>query len=345
MVVVWDGGVHGGATSASDCRGFQLHQWVIVVPYQVRVEWGEASHGRGSCHGHGKWRDSHVVVRIHLGMTLRPISGDGSPAQLARGATNEHDVVAGWVQGPIVALAWVIVRSRNLHKALVEGEIVSNGVLPSLFVLPVVREVLHDVVVDPTQRELSLLAGPDSHHNQGIVGEGRLLVLGLLVPRLRIFTFLLAVVCHGALGVPIARGKCLLQFSSRGVSLTVQVCCTLVHRSCIPRGVAGGCAGCGQVHLRAKTGAESLLRVVVHGALGVRCRGESSCGGGGFYQQRPVGCVVPHLSCRGVVREMVRGRQPAQSHSGHRETVEIELRINKPALLFVQNLQFMLCNL
>lgn len=202
-------------------------------------------------------------------MALWTISGDGSPAQFACGATDEHDVVAGGVQGPIVALAWVIVRPWNLHKTLVEGEIVPNGVLPPLLVLPIVWEVLHDVVIDPTQCELSLLAGPDSHHNQGIVGEWRFLVLGLLVPRLGIFAFLFAVVCHGALGVSIAGGECLLQFSSRGVSLTVQVCCTFVHRTSIPRGVAGGCAGCSQIHLRAETGAESLLGVVVHGAFGV----------------------------------------------------------------------------
>lgn len=68
--------------------------------------------------------------------------GDWSSSQLPSGATNEHYVIAGRIQGPIVALAWIVVWPRNLDKAFVEGEIVSDGVLPPLFVLSVVREIL-----------------------------------------------------------------------------------------------------------------------------------------------------------------------------------------------------------
>ena len=139
--------------------------------------------GRRSGHGHSQRRHSHVV-RIHLSVTLRPVPGDGPPPQLACGASDEHDVVTGRVQCPVVALAWVVVWPGHLHEALVEGEIVPDGVLPTLLVLPVVRKVLHDVVVDATQSELSLLTGSDGHHDESIVGEWRLLVFGFLLPRL-----------------------------------------------------------------------------------------------------------------------------------------------------------------
>ena len=139
--------------------------------------------GWRSCHGHGEWRYSHVVG-IHLGMALWSIPCDGSPSQLASGPTNEHNVITGWVQGPVVAFAWVIVWPGHLDKTFIEGEVVPNGILPALLVLTIVREVLHDVVIDATQCQLPLWAGAYSHHNQGIVGERRFLVLGLLLSRI-----------------------------------------------------------------------------------------------------------------------------------------------------------------
>ncbi len=42
----------------------------------------------------------------------------------------------------------------DLDEALVEREIVSYGVLPALLVLGVVREVVHNELVDLTQRQL-----------------------------------------------------------------------------------------------------------------------------------------------------------------------------------------------
>ena len=61
-------------------------------------------------------------------------------------------------------LAWVVIWSRYLDKAFVEGEVVSDCVLPALLVLPVVGEIMQNIVEDTAQCELSFGAGTDSHY-------------------------------------------------------------------------------------------------------------------------------------------------------------------------------------
>ena len=67
-----------------------------------------------------------------------------------------------------------------LQETLVQTEVMTYGVLPSLFVVSVVRKVLGDELVDLTQRHPLLRGAADRHHDQGVVGERRLLVLLLL---------------------------------------------------------------------------------------------------------------------------------------------------------------------
>ena len=103
-------------------------------------------------------------------------SGRRSSAQFASGPADE-DVVAGRVQHPVVTFARVVVVARHLDETLVERQVVADRVLPSLFVVPVVREVLHDELVDAVECQALLGAAPNGHHDEGVVGEGRLLVL------------------------------------------------------------------------------------------------------------------------------------------------------------------------
>lgn len=63
------------------------------------------------CHSDG--------LAVNVRLSWLP-STDGSSAQLACSATNEHDIVASWVQSPVVAFAWIIVRARHFNKALVQ---------------------------------------------------------------------------------------------------------------------------------------------------------------------------------------------------------------------------------
>ena len=74
-------------------------------------------------------------------------SAVGPASQLPCAASYE-DVICRRIKHPVVAFAWVVVVPRHLDKALVERKVVSDGVLPTLLVLPVVREVFHDELVN-----------------------------------------------------------------------------------------------------------------------------------------------------------------------------------------------------
>ena len=68
-----------------------------------------------------------------------------SPPQAA---IHEH-VFAGWIQHPVVPLTRLPLLSRNLHKALVQRQVVTDGVLPTLLaVFPVVGKVVSDELAD-----------------------------------------------------------------------------------------------------------------------------------------------------------------------------------------------------
>lgn len=71
----------------------------------------------------------------------------------------------------------------HFDEALVQREIVSYRVLPALFVLTVVWEVGHDVLVDAVERQPLLRRLANSHHDQSVVRERRLFVPLLRVVR------------------------------------------------------------------------------------------------------------------------------------------------------------------
>lgn len=101
--------------------------------------------------------------------------GRGGPsAQFARRSADE-DVVSRGVEHPVVAFARVVVVTGHLDEALVEGEVVSNGVLPALLVLAIVREVADDELVDAVQRQPLLWAAANCHHDHRVVTVGGLL--------------------------------------------------------------------------------------------------------------------------------------------------------------------------
>lgn len=68
-----------------------------------------------------------------------------------------------------------------LNKTLIKTEIVSNGILPTLFVLPIVRKVPHDVLVDAIEGESFLGAVSDRHHYKSVIAVGRFVVGFLLL--------------------------------------------------------------------------------------------------------------------------------------------------------------------
>lgn len=57
------------------------------------------------------------------------------------------------VQSPEAALPRLIGPPGDLDEAVVKGQVVSQGVLPPLRVLPVIGKPIHDELVDVTQRQ------------------------------------------------------------------------------------------------------------------------------------------------------------------------------------------------
>ena len=78
------------------------------------------------------------------------------------------------MESPVGALARPVRPSRDLDEAVVEAEVVPKGVLPALGVLPVVREVVHDELVDLGEGQHSLLTVVEGHCSECYVGVGGL---------------------------------------------------------------------------------------------------------------------------------------------------------------------------
>lgn len=70
------------------------------------------------------------------------------------------------MQGPVRSFAGFVGMTRNLDEAIVEAEIMSQGVLPALRVDPIVREAIGDEFVNVTQRQHLFRGTPDGHGRQ-----------------------------------------------------------------------------------------------------------------------------------------------------------------------------------
>ena len=84
-------------------------------------------------------------------------------------------VDTGWVYGPVVALP--VGRPARLDEAVVQGEVVPDGVPPAGSPVAEVKVVVEDVLVDVRQHQLLVRAAQDGHADQPDVGVLR---LGLL---------------------------------------------------------------------------------------------------------------------------------------------------------------------
>ena len=118
-----------------------------------------------------------VVQRCHLVLQhvlfvcvkLEPLPPSEERAVL------EHGDGLG-VKGPVGALARPCGVPGHLDEAVVEAEVVSQGVLPTLCVVPVVGEPLHDELVDLGEGQHPLRGVVDGHRGQRNVRVGRLRV-------------------------------------------------------------------------------------------------------------------------------------------------------------------------
>lgn len=62
-----------------------------------------------------------------------------------------------WIQSPVGSFTRFVIVTWHLQETFIQTQVVSNRVLPSLFILSVVREAIHDELVDSAQRQLFLL--------------------------------------------------------------------------------------------------------------------------------------------------------------------------------------------
>ena len=132
---------------------------VVVVVALAEVGLGREGHGPEAAVGVGEERlgegDGRAVGPLHA-----------SPSPVV--ALLEH-VVEGGVQGPEVALALAAALPRHLDEALVEGEVVADGVLPALLVLLVVGELVDDELVDAAEGQPLLARLLDGHGDESHV--------------------------------------------------------------------------------------------------------------------------------------------------------------------------------
>lgn len=135
----WWGGVVGRwqllAIGRADC-----HVWVDGV----RV---------CCCSCNLNWREDRTLVDIGVVgaqvTALKPLPAPEEAAAL------KHVLSVG-VQGPVVALPWPPRFSGNLDETIIQCQVMSNWVLPFLWIVSVERKALCDELVDASQGELAV---------------------------------------------------------------------------------------------------------------------------------------------------------------------------------------------
>lgn len=115
---------------------------------------------------------SHQTTCCPFQAQLRSGASGGPAAELPRRASDE-DVLAAGVQHPVVPFARVVEVTRHFYETLIEAQVVPDGVLPPLSVLSVVWKVVHDEFIDAVEREPSLGALADRHHDERVVTKRR----------------------------------------------------------------------------------------------------------------------------------------------------------------------------
>ncbi len=94
-------------------------------------------------------------------------------------------VTTARMQSPKTALAGLVRPAGDLNETVIEGEVVSQRVLPTLRVLPVIRKPVHDELVNLTQGKHLLRAALNGHGREGDVRVRRLLVAVRVPPGAR----------------------------------------------------------------------------------------------------------------------------------------------------------------
>lgn len=171
------GQAHGSVVVENRLRGRHGRRWALSGRRDDTIDRERLARGR-------RW------LRLPFGLRLFPGPQDRERClehvfvelgelealpSAEEGAVLEH-VEGGRVEGPVGALPGAVGAPWDLDEAVVEGEVVPQGVLPALGVAPVVREALRDEAVDVREGQHLLRRAPDRHRREGDVRVGGLLV-------------------------------------------------------------------------------------------------------------------------------------------------------------------------
>lgn len=124
----------------------------------------------------------HVLAFDHLFLFFESILLLEAPSTTQERPVVEH-VVRVRIKRPVATLTRLLIIACHLHKALVQTKIVPDGVLPTLLIVPIVREPFHDVLVDTVQRHFLIRRILDSHCDESDVRVRRLDHLLVLMRR------------------------------------------------------------------------------------------------------------------------------------------------------------------
>lgn len=113
------------------------------------------------------------------------VLGQFEPLPASEEAAVLEHIESRGVQRPEGALARAVRPPGDLDEAVVEGEVVAEGVLPALGVAAVVRKAVGDEAVDLGKRQHLLRGTPYRHGRQGDVRIGRFLISVRLARRPR----------------------------------------------------------------------------------------------------------------------------------------------------------------
>ena len=95
------------------------------------------------------------VVHVHTRMLLHKVDVSFAvglePFLSPQVASVLEHIARCWMQGPEASLTGLVRGSWNLHKTIIKRQAVTNGILPSLLILPVVGEKVHDKLIDFTE--------------------------------------------------------------------------------------------------------------------------------------------------------------------------------------------------
>lgn len=109
-----------------------------------------------------------LTDRVHHGLTRLRAERSEAFATAQEAAVFKHSEGLR-MERPISALARFVRVSRNLDEAIVKAEIVSQRVLPTLRIDPIVRETIGDEFVNITEWQHFFGRTPNGHGRQGNV--------------------------------------------------------------------------------------------------------------------------------------------------------------------------------